>query len=571
METMLDCGPTARELLTRLSSPVRNRYYYGKLLDVYHLDVEQDYGNMKRWMLNRLSLGTGVLCGLDVTVSADKKQVRVGAGVAIDGWGREIIVPSNSPGVDVTQPTDDCGRDVGDPVREGTVTLWVCYHECEAEPSPSFASDCPDSECENGLVRERYRLRITPGRVRPPTSHVDCAAAFAGGSGYVNRRRTFCQTIDDTCDAPAESCVPIALIEVGDGLVQKVDTCVVRPVVYSNAVLLDLIICLANRVDECCGEVPPVKTMAIEKASGDNQAGSAGQLAPKPLVALVTQGGTPLANEPVQFAVASGGGSIGAPPAPLTATFSVNTDASGLATLPAWQFGPASGAQSVTASIASGSPSSVTFNAKVAKASVAVLPVVNTIWPSNGMKVSLKDPAVRDWYESPRLEITFSKKMNVAELDKPASWLGLYALKLDVQKKQVLVRPLDLKHTGPVGAPKIAGPGFCEGFSIEGIASDTLFDTKLVVLMHADGGNIDDTDSPALLLDADFAGTKLSTVAGNPAGMGTAWTQIFALTSTMSFPQAVWDAVVTTGAALPQSGNGTEGGDFDSFFLPLRD
>ena len=570
METMLDCGPTARELLTRLSSPVRNRYYYGKLLDVYHLDVEQDYGNLKRWMLNRLSLGYGVLCGLDVMVSADKKQVRVGAGVAIDGWGREIIVPSNSPGVDVTQPTDDCGRNVGDPVRAGTVTLWVCYHECEAEPSPSFASDCPDSECENGLVRERYRLRITSGRMRPPTSHVDCAAAFAGGGGYVNRRRTFCQTIDDTCDAPGESCVPIALIEVGDGLVQKIDTCVVRPVVYSNAVLLDLIICLANRVDECCGEVPPVKTMAIEKVSGDNQAGIAGQLAPKPLVALVTQGGAPVANEAVQFAVATGGGTVGAPPAPLAATFTVNTDASGLATLPAWQFGPAPGAQTVTASIASGSPSSVTFTAKVARGQVALLPVVNTIWPSNGMKVSLADPAVRDWYEKPRLEITFSKKMNVADLDKPASWLRLFAFKLDVQKQQVLVRPLDLTHAGSVGAPKIAGPGFCEGFSIEGVASDTLFGTKLVVLMHAAGGNIDDTDSPALLLDADFAGTKLSTVAGTTAA-GTAWTQIFGLTSTKSFPQAVWDAVVTTGATLPQSGNGTEGGDFDSFFLPVRD
>ena len=34
MGTMLtDCGPATRDLLTRLVSPSRNRYYYGKLLD----------------------------------------------------------------------------------------------------------------------------------------------------------------------------------------------------------------------------------------------------------------------------------------------------------------------------------------------------------------------------------------------------------------------------------------------------------------------------------------------------------------------------------------------------------
>jgi hypothetical protein len=569
METMVDCGPTARELLTRLSSPVRNRYYYGKLLDVYHLDVEQSYGNLKRWMLNRLSLGTGVLCGLDVSVSADKKQVRVSAGVAIDGWGREIIVPSNSPGIDVMQPTDDCGRNVGDPVRTGIVTLWVCYHECEAEPSPAFVSDCPDSECENGLVRERYRLRISSGRGRPPVSHVDCAAAFAGPGTYANRRRTFCQTIDDRCDSPGESCVPIALIEIGDGLVQKVDTCIVRPVVYSNAVLLDLIICLANRVDECCGELPPpVQTMRIDKVSGDNQPGTAGQLAPAPLVAVVTQGGTNLFNEPVTFAVASGGGSIGATPATLAATITVNTDASGNATLPAWKFGPAAGAQSVTASITSGSPSSVMFTAKVGQAPVERLPVVNTIWPSNGMKVSLADPAARDWYEQPRLEITFSNKMNVPELDKPETWLKLFSLRFDARKKVVQVRPLPLSHAPPVVAPKLPGPGFCETFQIDQVASDTLIGTKMLVLMRATGGNIEDTSSPALTLDADFAGTKLSTI---PVAAGAAWAQIFALSATKTFPQVVWDSIVSTGAMLPKSGNNTQGGDFDSFFLPVRD
>lgn len=574
MTTTVDCGPTARELLTRLASPVRNRYYYGKLLDVYHLDVEQDYGNMKRWMLNRLSLGTGVLCGLEVAVSNDKKQVRVGAGVAIDGWGREIIVPSNSPGIDITQPTDDCGRNVGDPVRSGIVTLWVCYHECEAEPSPAFVTDCPDRECENGLVRERYRLRISAGRTRPPVSHVDCAKAFAGAGNFVNRRRTFCETIDDTCDSPAESCVPIALIIVDNGLVQKIDTCVVRPVVYSNAVLLDLIICLANRVDACCGEGPPPPQQlikAIEKVSGDNQSGAGGQLAGLPLTVLVTEGGNPLAGEPVNFVVAPNSGAIGASPAPLGSTFGpVFTDVNGHAALPTWQFGPVANAQTVTASISGGSPTSVTFNATVKSAPAAVLPVINAIWPLNGSKVSLQDPAQRDWFEQPRIELTFSKKMNATDLGKPAAWLRIFGLKLDSQKKQVEVRRLLVTHSGTVATPKEVQPGFCEGFAIEGAPSDTLIGGNILVLMKAAGTNIEDTDSPALLLDADYIGTKLSTIPA--AGASAAWDQIFALTlgSATVFPQVVWDNVKATAALLPKSGDGTPGGNFDSFFLPLR-
>ena len=108
MGTMLtDCGPATRELLTRLVSPSRNRYYYGKLLDAYHLELEQSYGNSKRWLLNRLSLGAGVLCGLGVRLTPDRKRVRVLPGVAIDYWGREIIVPQESQPFDPTQATDD--------------------------------------------------------------------------------------------------------------------------------------------------------------------------------------------------------------------------------------------------------------------------------------------------------------------------------------------------------------------------------------------------------------------------------------------------------------------------------
>jgi hypothetical protein len=75
-----------------LEAPVRNHYFYGKLLDVYHFEMETQYHNAKRWLLNRLVTGYGVVCGLDVTPGAETNEIWIEPGVALDKWGREIIV-----------------------------------------------------------------------------------------------------------------------------------------------------------------------------------------------------------------------------------------------------------------------------------------------------------------------------------------------------------------------------------------------------------------------------------------------------------------------------------------------
>src|SRR3954452_24240418 len=82
---------SSEALLRVLSAPRRNHFFYGKRMDVQHFVMEQNYGKLKQWLLNRLTLGKGVICGL--TVSVDGRRVCVDPGVAIDGLGREIIVP----------------------------------------------------------------------------------------------------------------------------------------------------------------------------------------------------------------------------------------------------------------------------------------------------------------------------------------------------------------------------------------------------------------------------------------------------------------------------------------------
>src|SRR5262249_26589900 len=106
-----------------LAAPQRNNYFYGKLMDARHFQMEQSYGKRKRWMLNRLGLGEGVLCGLAVT--AKDGQVCVSPGVAIDALGREIIVPE-AVCIDPWQLTDDCGRPADKLSDNEEPTVYIC-------------------------------------------------------------------------------------------------------------------------------------------------------------------------------------------------------------------------------------------------------------------------------------------------------------------------------------------------------------------------------------------------------------------------------------------------------------
>ena len=146
-----------------LTAPVRNRYFYGKMLDVRHLEMEQAYFIEHRRRLNRLAVGFGVVCGLEVTVGADDKAICVAPGFAIDGRGREIVVTEPICVADPSQLTDDCGRPAGT-AKEAGVTLCLAYHECDTDPSPVLVDDCDVREgCAAGAVRERYRLLVHDG------------------------------------------------------------------------------------------------------------------------------------------------------------------------------------------------------------------------------------------------------------------------------------------------------------------------------------------------------------------------------------------------------------------------
>lgn len=232
--------------LTSLATPRRNHYFYGKLLDELHLRMEQEYFNDKRWMLNRLALGRGVLCGLQVT--ADGTSICVAGGVAIDGVGREIVVPGKVC-LDPWRAAGDCATTT--PLakdKEHNVYLEVCFRECRSDFMPALVSDCkPSDQCAPSTIVESYCFAIREGEPPPltPGSAALCDALSTGTTAD-EKRRNLCRVLsNEPCaDAPTDPCIVLATFTLkADGTIGPVSICGSRPLVYSNEVLLDLLLC----------------------------------------------------------------------------------------------------------------------------------------------------------------------------------------------------------------------------------------------------------------------------------------------------------------------------------------
>ncbi|MDD2973369.1 MAG: hypothetical protein PHE02_14690 [Lachnospiraceae bacterium] len=72
----------------------RNRYYMGKMLTSADFQTEQSYFNNKRRFINQTIFGAGIVCGCGV-YSLDDLSIIVESGVAIDDYGREIVIDTS--------------------------------------------------------------------------------------------------------------------------------------------------------------------------------------------------------------------------------------------------------------------------------------------------------------------------------------------------------------------------------------------------------------------------------------------------------------------------------------------
>jgi hypothetical protein len=287
-----------------LLTPERNRYFYGKLLDVEQLEKEQRYFNHKRWLLNRLVTGSGVVCGLNITPGENGDLV-IQPGVAIDALGREIIV-ADDWAFDPSQLTDDAGNPSGETLEEGEVEICLAYRESPTDPVPVIVPDCDTADgCAHSTMREEFSVLVRRAGDLPEPQGCGLTAFPLPADGALET--LLCQRLRDACPEALEDsdhpCVPLARVTLPVSGVESIAPCAGTPLVYNNRLLYELLLCLADRVTDLA------RGVILRYVSGDNQIASAGRTLRDPLVvALIDGEGNPEANVRVEFSVLSGGG-----------------------------------------------------------------------------------------------------------------------------------------------------------------------------------------------------------------------------------------------------------------------
>lgn len=233
----------------------RLKYYFGKMLTVRDFQAEQNYMNEKRWLLNRMGTGWGVLCGLKVRpCAAGSSQVVIAPGFALDAYGHEILVCQDQ----VVDLKDVVGHEekLASPPEMPYYYIYLKYFECDVEPSPIPVEDCGvfETDCVYNRTREGFKIyasRKPPQWSTPLDPEVrDCwncrfdCYRFLEDPGSV---------IIDRC-AAHEACVEIPLARVcymdGGTITKKdIDNCdQYRKLAYSNEILYELLHCLKEEL-----------------------------------------------------------------------------------------------------------------------------------------------------------------------------------------------------------------------------------------------------------------------------------------------------------------------------------
>lgn len=235
-----------------VEAPLRNHYFHGRLMNVPTFELETEYFLRRSRLLTRLAMGYGVVCGLDIAVAGDGDSIRVQPGLAVDRWGRQIVVPERTDPLDIPSEVMEAAVERAGACREDArVQVVLCYHECLSDPVPAYADDCGDPQsCEPSTIRERYRIefRAKPAGKPPPGPTV---------SGLLRDGRidheVLARWVSRECrKPPADPCIPLANLKVtadADGSLhcpRDGADIAVRPVMATNTVLMALVVALLD-------------------------------------------------------------------------------------------------------------------------------------------------------------------------------------------------------------------------------------------------------------------------------------------------------------------------------------
>jgi hypothetical protein len=234
---------THEHWLAELHLAERPRYFYGKLLTADDLQKEQDYWRRKNQLHNRFGLSQGVVCGLSVTplTTTQGNGVRISAGLALDEWGREIVIPTD---VDIVplRLSDDCDPlSPSDDLLPPSVHISLCYRELAGGYLVVSAVE-PEARAEQGRAGsliEGYCLRVQEGAAPDVSTNSDPEVLERLRSGRLHD--ALCLLAAITCPpASTDPCVVLANVAVNHDGSLTVDACGPRVIVPTNRLLLQL-------------------------------------------------------------------------------------------------------------------------------------------------------------------------------------------------------------------------------------------------------------------------------------------------------------------------------------------
>jgi hypothetical protein len=119
-----------------------------------------------------------------------------------------------------------------------------------AEPTAVLAGDCRDeAPCQPGLIRERYTIDFRPGCLRPRDPRLSIPDVISDGRlDY----EALVKAVSEPCPCPEDPCIALANLfldfdpKTGRCHCRREIDLTVRPIVYTNDLLLQLILAAAG-------------------------------------------------------------------------------------------------------------------------------------------------------------------------------------------------------------------------------------------------------------------------------------------------------------------------------------
>jgi hypothetical protein len=243
----------------------RNNYYYGKLMTVRDFFDEQRYFNEKRWLINRMIHGSGVVCGLNVC--SEGTDIYVEPGLAIDCCGREIWVPEKCK-IALPSEAPDTYKD-SKCITENKYIICLSYQEIKTEQVKLPPISCEEKEkYEYNRIRDSYKIEVKKYETETDSSKKDsdiCPLDYKREpyKQYLCREDFYhyylCQRLKEPCpECHIPECLILGIIKVSYQNIW-IDPCYKRKLVYTNPMLYDLIYCLH-------GDLPHIKEISWSDA-----------------------------------------------------------------------------------------------------------------------------------------------------------------------------------------------------------------------------------------------------------------------------------------------------------------